>query len=841
MITTTGQRTVEGCTVFLDDTDALTVYVMPQSPHIALDADGKPLFSLVQYRRPLDKVPEADRATKLGGGLLTFSVDLARTAEQEAAIRKAVAADPQVQALLAAPATDRVDYSSWWATEINGDLAKLAAALKISAVPVETGSVAVAVDGEPTAGGEFVTTLVGAGKASMTGDERAAFVSKLTLDGAALLWDLIDKNMATIWVGYEFTFTSRLDGVTMICHADTLKTFNATQEQWQDLSESGSYRDTYSDSSETHSYSHASSTSARDIITKIASDTGSAWVKVIPSASTTVVTPEMLTQLTTQGWTLISNFLADKLLAATNPDDFKPGDDPTLTTQLADGGGGRKYGGDSVDSYKLKKVDETTSGNFDARFDEKATVTTTLAPNDNLSNILQGRPVSQFCTRIDLDPQFFRYVDVEVSCTADFVNEPVDVVKAHLEYHGVSGGNKIDAAKDLEFTKDATGPQIFSTYLAAPDQTTFSYAVDVFYRGSTTTMHLQGKANGSALVLDTDTLGILAVDLQVGIVDWTRFKAVQVDLTSGTASESFVLTSGAQSATWVEVVGAQITAPYTYQVTWVDLGNQQIAQPPAQSTNRRLVLDQPERESLSVTLVPAGSFGEGGLLSKIVTALRYLDPANSYQQSTTITMAGDGDVKTWDVPLVNPALRSFDYQVNVFYSDGLTRSDDTWITTDRTVLPVGDPYGWRVQFLPYLLKNAAGSWAFASLHVSFTDAEGHIAVEQDFPITDFTAPVVWRFRLAAPERHEYTYQLTLYTSDQKQVVLDPVHETKEVVVLQPPAAPTASPAPSPTGTATPPAPPAPAAPTPVTPPAGDAAAPATPAPAGAVTPAPPTA
>lgn len=808
MITTTGQRTVEGCTVFMDDTDALNIYVMPQSPHIALDADGRPLFSLVQYRRPLDRVPEADRATKLGGGLLTFSVDLARTAEQEAAIRQAVAADPGVQALLAAPATDRVDYSSWWATEIDGDLGKLAAALKISTVPVESGSVAVAVDGEPTAGGEFVTTLVGAGKASMTGDERAAFVAKLTLDGAALLWDLVDKNMATIWVGYEFQFTSRLDGVTMVCHCDTLKTFDATQEQWQDLTESGSYRDTYSSSEETHSYSHASSTSARDIITKIALDTGSAWVKVIPSASTTVVTPEMLTQLTTQGWTLISNFLADKFLESTNPDDFKPGDDPTLTTQLADGGGGRKYGGDSVDSYKLKKVDETTTGNFDARFDEKATVTTTLAPNDNLSNILRGMPVSQFCTQIELDPQFFRFVDVELTCTADFVNEPVDVVKAHLEYHGVKGDNKIDTVKDFEFTKDATGPQIFSTYLAAPDQTTFSYAIDVFYRGSTKTMHLQGTGNGSALVLDTDTLGILAVDLQVGIVDWTRFKAVQVDVASGSAAQSFVLTSGAQSATWVEVVGTSITAPYTYKVTWVDTNNQQIVQQPGQSTNRRLVLDQPERESLQVTLVPAGSFGEGGLLSKIVTALRYADPANSYQQSTTVTMTGDGDVKTWDVPLVNPQLRTFDYQVNVFYSDGLTRSDDAWITTDRTVLPVGDPYGWRVQFLPYLLKNATGSWAFASLHVSFTDAEGHIAVEQDYPITDFATPVVWRFRLAVPERHTYTYQLTLYTSDQKQVVMDPVTETKEVVVLQPPAVP-ATPAPAaPVATPVPPATPA---------------------------------
>ncbi len=789
MITTTGQRTVSGCTVFMDDVDILQTYAAPQSPHIALDGSGKPIFSLVEYRRPVDKVSEADRATKLGGGLLTFSVDLARSAQQDADIREALSTDPALQQLLATPASDRVDYSNWWNNEIGKDVGKLAAAIKINALPVEDGSVAVAIDGEPTAGGEFVTTLVGAGKVSMTGDERAAFAAKLTMDGAALLWEMIEKNLSAIWVGYQLTFTSRLDGVTMICHADTLKTFHAAQEQWQDLSESGSYRDSYSGTSSSHTYSHASSTSARDILGKLAVDTGSAWVKIVPTASDKVVKPEMIEQLTTQGWNLISGFLADKLLQSTNPDDFAAKDDPSLQTQLADGGGGRKYGGDDVHSYKLKQVDETTIGNFDARFDEKATVTTTLNPTDNLTNVLDGHDVKDFRAQIDLDPQFYRYADVQVTCTADFATEPVDIVKAHLEYHGSSGSNKIDQVKDLQFTKAAPAPQFFSTYLAAPDQITYTYAIDVFYSGSTKTAHIQGKSDETVLVLDTDTLGILAVDVQVGIVDWDRFKAVQVELSYGSGIDSrsttMTLTPDKQADKWVEVLGQQMSADYTYVVTWVDKSNQQLVQPAARAHDRRLVLDQPEKQSLSITLVPAGAFGQGGLLSKIVTALRYQDPANSYEQSTTMTMSSDADVKTWDVPLVDIDHRSYDYQVNVFYSDGLTRSDDKWITTDRTVLPVGDPYGWRVQFVPYLLKNPPGKWSFATLHVSFNDDAEHISVEQDFSITDFTQPIVWRFRLAAPDRHSYTYQLSLFGADAAQAPLQlpVVTDTKEVVVL----------------------------------------------------------
>ena len=70
MITLTGQFTFERFNVYRDDVNALQFYYMPQGPRIALDETGKPMFSLIMYRRDLSAVPEADRATKLGGGIL---------------------------------------------------------------------------------------------------------------------------------------------------------------------------------------------------------------------------------------------------------------------------------------------------------------------------------------------------------------------------------------------------------------------------------------------------------------------------------------------------------------------------------------------------------------------------------------------------------------------------------------------------------------------------------------------------------------------------------------------------------------------------------------------------
>src|SRR5262245_19464094 len=128
MITMTGQREIARCSVFRDDTDDLTIYLMPQSPRIALDDTGKPILSLVQYRRDLSRLTEEERRTRLGGGLLTLSVELSASDQELREIRKTVSEDPGLASRL-----ERGQYRGWWLNEIQRDTTKLAQALKIGA------------------------------------------------------------------------------------------------------------------------------------------------------------------------------------------------------------------------------------------------------------------------------------------------------------------------------------------------------------------------------------------------------------------------------------------------------------------------------------------------------------------------------------------------------------------------------------------------------------------------------------------------------------------------------------------------------------------------------------
>ena len=174
MLTLTGQRSIAGANVYPDDADPYTWYYMVQAPTVALDSDGRPIFSLVVYRRDLDHLSEEDRLSKLGGGVLSFSVELKPTDEQLTTIRETLAADPAT--------ASAIRGNRWFHLGGGLDPQSIGERLKLVQVPVSAGTVGVAVlgEGEETEGSEFVGSLVGVGPANTVGDHRASFMAKLS-------------------------------------------------------------------------------------------------------------------------------------------------------------------------------------------------------------------------------------------------------------------------------------------------------------------------------------------------------------------------------------------------------------------------------------------------------------------------------------------------------------------------------------------------------------------------------------------------------------------------------------------------------------------------------------
>ena len=679
MITMTGQREIARCSVFRDDSDDLALYLMPQSPRIALDDTGKPILSLVQYRRDLSTLTEEERRTRLGGGILTLSVELSPTEEESRQIRKTVAEDPGLAGRLA-----QGQYRNWWLNEIQRDTVKLAQALKMSSVPVTEGTVGIAVLAETgTTPGDFVATLVGTGRVSMTGRQRAAFMAKLTMEGGILLWEMFERNLPAIRVGYDLKYNHRLDAVRMLVWCDARKSFEAVQEQWQRLNDNASWSETHTSNSSHYTYSHDESSNARNRMFSAVTASETTRVEIIPEAGPETVTAEQIADLTKIGNEMVKDFLASTFL------EYKPGaearfaDLPEVKTELATNNG-REYGHHGIDNYSLKTWNESMNATLDYQFKSKAVLIGHLAPQDNLSNVLGGRNVEQFRTQIDLDADFYKFLDVAVLCTADFEHDPVELVTAKLSYHARGPRGDMNESKEMVFKKDSP-PGRFTTYLASPDQRNFDYDYEVRYKGGQETFRVTGTHDGDILVLDTDSLGVLKLQVQLGLVDWERMSQVFVKLSYGSGPSrkegQFTLNQTSQAQTWSEVIGKPVDGEYTAEVVFVDKRGQRIPLETTKSRSRTLVINQPFQEDLEIAIVPSGSFSD--LISQITVALRYLDQPNSYRVEKILTFT-KSEAQLWRFPLRNKDLRTYEYQETVVYTDGVRRDKD-WQKSTRTV------------------------------------------------------------------------------------------------------------------------------------------------------------
>jgi hypothetical protein len=788
MITLSGQTSFERFNVYRDDTNPLQFYYMPDGPRIAVDDKGKPLFSLIAYRRDLSQVPEADRATKLGGGILAISTELSATPDEIKRMRFELAGDPVVQ--VAYQGQHSFTNGRWWTLRKYSpppvDRTKVAEALVMGLVPISSGNVSISIAGEDGTGtdNEFVKgKLVGAGSVSMTGNERASFLAKLTMDGATLLYKAMqNKDLKVINVRYDLNFNYRLTGLIVDAWCDAHKAYNALQSQNGGTNEEGEFHD----NGGWHTYGHSKNTTLTDVIGESLSSGEFSGVKVTVNADSDVIKPEYVQQLEQSANDQIKQFIADTFTEY-KPTPAKFDDkDPDISTELPKVGD-KKYGGDYVKYYGLKKWNESMSANFHYHMEEQMVLPSKLAPNDNMSDLLMGNDVADYVKEIPLDNEFYKFLDVGIVCTADFDNDPISTVKAHLSYAAQGPFGPINEVDDFLFQKGGAPLQRFSTYIGGPDKKSYDYEYTVTYRGQMPPppYTIKGKTDETILILNADQLGILKVDVQAGIVDWDTIKSIALKISYGSNHQTeYTLNSQKQSAKWVETIGVPVTDPYTWSAVFVDTSGQRIETKPTQQRGP-LVIDQPLGQQLDITVVGIGSFVPTGNVQQISVAVRYTDKPNHYNKNASFVMAKENDVNHWKFSLVNENLRSYEYQTNVIYAGGVSRSDD-WRPSDAQILLAGDPFNAKVTVLPNLLRGT--KWTLGTLKLRYDDAAAdiHQSDELAFTADAFGAPQYWRIRLGAPTRNTYRWQLTLFTDDNQSYEFPEASTSDQILVLRPP-------------------------------------------------------
>lgn len=652
MLTLTNALQVEGYTVFRDDEIERRFYLLPDkhTPALAKDEDDQPIISLIVYRRDIDDVPN-EAKDDLGGGIMTFTVELPVPEADFKKVRRGLLREVDVD------------------EDESGD----ETIVDLSVVSFSTGRVTVTVAGEQADDGtvdegEFVRTVAGEGDVSAIGNNRKAIMVKLTQDGAALFEQTTDLRTQPLNVEYRLTFDHRLDGVTMNVWFEATSSIEVAK-----IIESETYQ--------SHGYwLHEQGERTRKKVTSLTETMNrSQMLGVTVTPHTSEVDQETLQTLEKFGFDLINKEL-EKIFNA-NP----PTEDQRTNTDLA---------------FYMSEA----TNNLNFTLDRKMVLEKLFVPSGTVSGLTREAIVF-----VDLRTAFFETLTVPVRVNADFEKLPIESVTVTIEYRSVrADGTRERETRSFNFRDPAT-IGTFRAFANTLDEVVYDWRAEVFYKSSSETMTLSRTAvSDRFLVVGVGDLGILDVELGFGLVNLERFPEARVDLSYRSAAlgrtlqTSLRLTGEKPSARWTEVV-RETPEEVRYKVSWrnadgtVVEGDEQTAAP------GMLRVDAPVRDTMHISVAATGDFKER--LAQVLGTFRYADPAHGYVVDHTLTFTSDAQVQAFDVELLDPERRDYDYRYTLIYKSGRVKDvpEEGTLPGEPGFLVIGERFDLEVQLLGALL------------------------------------------------------------------------------------------------------------------------------------------
>ncbi len=747
MLTLTNALNVEGFNVYRDDQNPTQFYVLPAQPAIATDESGKPIFSLIVYRRDEARI-DPDKAPKddVGGGILTFTVELAVPPEKFRTIQ------------------------SHLRTLVFGDGGGDASQdVSLTTVDFFDGTVSIAVAGEGSADAdhEFVRTAVGSGKIAGVADNRKAIMVKLTQDGAALMSQIDKLRTLPINVQYALQFEHRLVGVTLRVWCDVSSSYHLIQDSYhEEHHEDSGYLDLSGDNVRTDKITSVTET-------MISSRTAG----VVVTPGTSQITQDTLDSLSKFGEDMLSKELEKVVQAKPPPSD--------------------------IDRSYLDKYFSDVSSDLNFTLDEKMVLVQNYTPSANISNIFQRGDVQDLVAFVDLRTNFFSLLKVPIRVNADFSKLPISHVVVTVTYSSRRpDGVAEDRVESFDFV-DGNAIQTFLAYANKLEDVAYDWSAAVHYKDSQDPYSFsRSGVKDNFLVLDVGTLGMIAVDVGLGLVDLEKFPAATISLRYNSRAlgrsveQSFTLNKDKTAVTWTDVIREDASGPYEYKVDWLRKEDNSILEGHwTPSSSIRLRLDAPVADHLSVSVLSTGNFKDGTEpIAHIGVSLRYSDPDNGYTREGTLDFTDDKQMLSWTVDLRNAQLRDYEYRYSIIYKGGMVKNFPAggtgWLPGQPGFLVVGEKYGLELNIYPTLLLFGDHD-RVVQVDLNYSDPQNNINSSKSCIFDrDHNKPDVWRVRTADPPGTlNYSVDITYFSATGEQTKQPTRTADSDVLVIPPWTAP----------------------------------------------------
>jgi len=726
---------IDGVTVYGDSEEFYKFYVIPNQASYRTMPDGSFAYKFIKYRFPVDR----GEGKPAGGGFLLFDTEF-------------IVPDTVLEGI-------RVKLQTRVNQKASSQRIDPVPEVVIGTMTYTKGSVGLifAGGGTDNTGGTFVEKYSNVGKPSLYGNNIASFGLELTQEGAPFYEQAMQGQGGAVSVIYDLYFHAELPPINIIAsfHAREFYSFYQTIETDDPWLADDSRRETLRE----QMYSSESM--------KLDFDWGG-------------VTDEEIRQPIREWATRsLEDGVERRMIEAIAP---VPEDQRDLPEGIDD---------------LTKKISKSKISSFTLEYNEKMPVEWNIVPQGMLQNITSltdanGNAVvwEDYAQTVDLDDPFFRQLRVDTYVNADFENLPIHSVEVKVLYDGKPMPNLIDGQPEGEVIlrkHDDMGK--FASFIK-DDVWDYTYSYQVNYKGHSRIFQSEEiTTNEGNLTIGVDDVGILDVKIQVGDLNWTDVESALVTFEyedSGAGvdliKDQFTLTKTSLEHHIQEVIFAPMRKNYKYQVKYFMKNGKEFEGEQLSDRSSTLFINDVFGGRKTIGVRGVGDFDNR--INKVFLNLTYNDAGNEYQQTTSIALGKENQFFDWTFPVINDAAGEVTYSGNVVYSDGTTEEIEPTVADSNTILvPKAVENVLEVTIVPDLLDWTVVKMAMVKL--SYIDEDNDVSERETLVFSETRTPAQpWRVELRDKDKSTYQYTVTYFQVAGGNVVVGPLDETSDTIVLE---------------------------------------------------------
>ncbi|MCB9716795.1 MAG: hypothetical protein H6712_23255 [Myxococcales bacterium] len=759
MLNLLDRQTIEDLTVYRDDQDVRKFYVLPDTPTIAQDPQGRPRFLFVKY---VDDRPGVAEADEKNGAYTQFHATLAIGDERRERVLQALRERLQEE--------KRTGFKPFGKAITSTE--------PLLARPDWTdGSITLSTFEASETG--MVRSVAGSKKPDLAGDLGAAFALELDDAGAAVFADAFESGNVPIVLAYELTYKARVPAAKMIIHAEREKVqkeiwsfarpfvFKPALKRYTALAPQSLDRLKLLNLRAVHGPSVRAMVS-RKMVTVGVRNVIDVQIQSGEGGSEDSSVREKLMEIAAD---ILSNNIIPAFFAGNQ-----------ILSQLTDVE-------DGDDLLELKDDIESSLEPFHIELSEEVAVDRQANPSGIIQMLLTDEQRSLAFRETPLSDPFFQQLDVEVIPTGmDFERDGIDSIHVFLEYDhtDTKTGNRVYHALDDMMTVESPEVRFELERLArGPDglaildyriRTEIYYSIDI-----PKSVGQWMEKHDRTVPVAPRALGALRVEL-VLTARPESIESAEVHLSYRTSSgelldRTLTLTTKESRKSWFQFTGEfgeQGREPtYQYQVVWTLPGGAKLRGSPSSSKADVLEIATPFSTPLTFTIRPQGTF-EG--VKEISGELHYEDQVNDYRVVRSFSLTAASASQVFDVSALEGGPREAKIvNARIQYTDG-THKELAPLRTEPGTVWLGEAVtgSMTIRIQPFQVDFERDVMV-AIVVITYTHADGKVDKSPAFNLRKGDASVSnateWEVTLGEGDPQTFSYTVNYVDYDRRRTTV----------------------------------------------------------------------